>query len=840
MTTLAPPSRTRRIALRPLALLVAILAGLLMPTAPAEAQRVREILPDPLSGRDLDEIGRRIGMSEFQRLSIDSAHVRYLDGYRELRQRELEPFLGDLLSQGRTFFFNPDPELVREFLRRLERAERKIAGLDEELFAAVDEVLTADQRSMMPQVRTRRELYRLNSGFIRGMGSGIPATTTDYGRIIDRLELSPADRDRMAPLVFDYENRVANARRRVREQGERVLVELVTEASRLLQQVLAGGEIGPEAANVWVQLRQTAYEKAKPVMGDLVDLARINRDILDQWGPLLPPAIAEQLRTIHYQYGYGEALQPLIRVRDRHDRALRLPTLPAALRPQIEAMRADLLDRSFRLVERMEREAFDAIRSATFIIEDERAEEIQALTRRYEELEALCRSADEALAAILGQDRVALLNQPEDEGGPTAAGPDPAAMLLKAPETRLLASQPDVAALEIPDAEFEAAGPFIAGGISDRELNWFAGILQLDETQLEMLEATRVDHLDRYEAFDREHAAPIRELMGRLNGDQKSEGGVDADIAAALAAAWTAADEALEQLDAAFFEDVSLIVLDPADPREAEAMPAVREARERVRLAVGRGRDLGGWAGRMAASIDGGGGFEHAIDLDLVLVESAAGSSDAAGTDTSMLMDYARDRLEALRAYREAWRRYAAVVAEMASVPAEGRRNGEFWQQMNEPRGAVAEARRRLVQLNRRTLDRLDRTTDAIGAALRDRYQRAAYPMVYDDDQSAEGPLLAALNLPDLGPDQADRVRDLIALYRPWHQDLCRALVEERMAETMARGGRREWEERTARSNRIEQHVFDREELNARTLRALRSVLADEQARAVGFAASRS
>ncbi len=834
MNAIASPARTRRTDLRPVALLVAILAGLLMPTAPAAAQRVREIFPDPLSGRDLDEIGRRIGMSEFQRLSIDPAHVRYLDGYRDLRERELEPFLGDLLARGRTFFFNPDPELVREFLRRLDRAERKITGLDEELFAAMDEVLTADQRSMMPRVRMRRELDRLNSGFIRGLGSGIPATTTDYGRIIDRLDLSPADRDRMAPLVFDYENRVANARRRVREQGERVLVELVTEASRLLQQVLAGGEINPEAANVWIQLRQTAYEKVKPVMGDLVDLARINRDLLDQWGPMLPPDIAEQLRTIHYQYGYGEALGPFIRVRDRHDRALRLPSLPAAQRPQIEAMRADLVDRAFRLVERMEREAFDAIRAATFIIEDERAEEIQALTRRYEELEALCESADEALAAVLGEEQFALLGRSEDEGGPTAAGPDPAAMLLKAPETRLLASQPDVVALEIPEAEFEAAGPFIAGGISDRELNWFAAILQLDETQREMLEATRLDHLDRYETFRREHAEPIRELLEQLDGKE------DADIAAALTAAWTAADQALEQLDAAFFEDVSLIVLDPADPEEAEAMPMVREARERVRLAVGRGRDLGGWAGRMAMSIGGGGGFEHAIDLDLLIVESETGTSEAAEADGSMLTEYARARLEALRSYREAWRRYATVVADMAAVPADDRRNGEFWQRMNEPQAAVAEARRALVQLNRRTLDRLERSAGAIGTVVRDRYQRTAFPMVYDDEQSAEGPLLAALNLPDLGPDQADRVRDLIALYRPRHQDLCRAMVEERMAESMSRGGRRDWQERTARSNRIEQHVFDREELNARTLRALRSVLADEQARAVGFAISRS
>ncbi|MHC4809418.1 MAG: hypothetical protein ACYTEV_03530 [Planctomycetota bacterium] len=838
MATLTPPARSRRTARSPrspLALLAAVLISLLLPAAPAEAQRVREIFPDPLSGRDLDEIGRRIGMSEFQRLSIDPAHVQYLDGYRDLRERELEPFLGDLLTQGRTFFFNPDPELVREFLRRLERAERKIAGLDEELFASMDQVLTAEQRMMMPKVRTRRELDRLNSGFIRGLGSGIPATTTDYGRIIERLDLSPADRQRMEPLVFDYENRVANARRRVREQGERVLVELVTEASRLLQQVLAGGEINPEAANVWIQLRQTAYEKVKPVMGDLVDLARINRDILDQWGPLLPPDIAEQLRTIHYQYGYGEALGPFIRVRDRHDRALRLPSLPAAQRPQIEAMRADLVDRAFRLVERMEREAFDAIRAATFIIEDERAEEIQALSRRYEELEALCESADAALAGLLGEEQFALLGRPEDEGGPTPAGPDPAAMLLKAPETRLLARQPDVAALEIPDAEFEASGPFIAGGISDRELTWFAAILQLDETQREMLEATRLDHLDAYERFDREHAAALRGLIGRLNAESG-----DADVAAELAAAWLAADEALEQHDAAFFADVELIVLDPADPAEAEAMAAVREARERVRLAVGRGRDLGGWAGRMAASIDAGGGFEHAIDLDLLLAESSGESADATTAAMPMLVEYARTRLETLRTYREAWRRYAGVVASMSATPAEDRRNGEFWQRMNEPRAAVADARRQLVQLNRRTLSRLERAADSIGATLRDRYQRAAFPKVYDDEQSAEGPLLAALNLPDLGPDQADRVRDLIALYRPRHQDLCRALVEERMAESMARGGRREWQERTARSNRIEQHVFDREELNARTLRALRSVLADEQARAVGFAVSRS
>lgn len=821
-------------------LLLAILAALL-PAAPASAQRVRDVFPDPLSGADLDEIGRRIGMSDFQRLAVDPAHIQYLDGYRDLRERELEPFLTDLLVRGRTFFFNPDPQFVREIIRRLERSERRIETLDNELFAAFDQVLAGDQRSMMPLVRKRRELDRLNSGFIRGMGSALPATTTDYGRIIDRLDLTPAEREQLEPLVFDYENRVAAARRRVLEQGKRVLVELVEEASRLYQQVLAGGEIGPEAANIWIQLRQTAFEKAKPVLGDLVDLARMNRDVLNQWGPLLSPQMAEQLRTIHYQYGYGEALDVFIRVREAYDRALRLPSVDAGTKTQLQAMRMDLVQRSFRMIERLESDAFDAIRAATFIIEDEDAEEFRKLTQRYEELEAICGSSREALEAILGEERMALLGQPEDEGGPVSVGPDPLERLLKAPSPKLLARQPDVGALDVADAAFDTSGPFLAAAISERELDWFASILALDDVQREMLDAIWLDHLDQFETFQAQHIAPMREMMKLIpnRGDRSLGAGAMTPEAAAATfpPAWAAADEALAAMDEAFFGDLELIVLDPADPTEAASMPAVRGARERVRLAVGTGRQLGGWAGRMARSADANAELEYLIDLDLLLVELPAASADGdLNGGTSDLQDYARERGDALQVYRTAWRTYADLLHRMAAAPPESQRDGTFWQQMAAPAAAVSDSRRALVTLNRRTLERLERSRSDGAGALRDRYQRTAFPSVYDDEQSAEGPLLAALILPDLGPAQQDRIQDIVTLYRPRHQELCTEMVDARMAASMAGSGRRNWQARSARANRIEQFTFDREELNARTLRALRATLDPVQASEVGFA----
>ncbi len=827
-----------------LLLVLAVLLGTLLPAQMAAAQRVRDVFPQPLAGRDLDEIGRRLGMSDFQRLALDPAHVRYLDGYRELRERELEPFLGDLLAQGRTFFFNPDPDLAREFLRRLERAERRIESLDEELFAAMDQVLAGGQRDRMPEVRMRRQLDRLNSGFIRGLGAAIPATVTDYGRILERADLSAAERERIEPLIFEYENRVANARRRVREQGERVIIELVEEAARLFQQVLAGGEIGPEAANVWESLRRTAYEKLKPVAKDVVALARINRDMLAQWSPLLPDRVAEHLRTIHYQYGYQEALTPFIRARDQHDRALRLPGLPPETRQQVESMRADLSSRVFRLAARLESDAFELAESVEFLLVDDEddLEGVQEIEERYEEMQRISRESVEALEAVLGAERFALLDRPEDEGGPAPAGDDPVMELLRAPPARLLARQPEVASLDVPDPELDPAAPFVAGPITERELDWFAGILELGDVQREMLAAIRIDHLDRFEAFRAEQADRARRMVrAATNQGQRDEGEPEqAEALASLPVAWEEADAALAELDASFFADLELIVLDPADPSEAARMPAVRQVRERVRLSAGAGRGIGGWAGRMVRPDDDA-GLEHAIDLDLLLIDlgPAAGmaSADGAGDAASVLQTYARDRTDAMRRHLEAARGLVRVLGEMAAAPEEDRRDGSYWQRMREPRQALTSARRDLVRINRRALDRLERAMpDGAAAALRDRYQRTAFPDVYEDEQAAEGPLMAALDLPDLGPDQRDRIGELVAMYRPRYQELCSAMVEEQMAQATGRGGRRAWQERTARANRIEQHVFDREELNARTLRALRSVLDERQAMDVGFA----
>lgn len=833
------PALTAALGRLPLLAIAVIAAGLF--TAPAAAQRVSDIFPAPISGADVDEIAARLGMSDLQRLAVDPDHAQYLDAYRQLREEEYEPFLRSFMRRWTSFISDPDSEAVKDIIRTISRGETQLKTIDDRFFAALDGVLSDSQRARMPLVLQRRELDRTKSGILQGSSEGIPALTLELGRMVERADLEPAVMDQLEPLIRDYESRVSTARRRLRDRAERAAVDIVEAAAELLKRALSGELSAEEGQDIWEQMRGLVYEKGKPILGDTIDLVQMNARTIDQWRPLLPPELADRIELYFLNEGHGEFLQPLVNVVERFDLALRLPDLPSGLRADLEARRAaadrDMMLRARRTVRMM----YDFIADASFILADGETEEMMKIEEVIEDLQEDARTAREQLDALLGERLVERLGLAESEGGPVAAPADPIERLLRARPSRLVIRQPDVkdATSEIPVSP--SAGPFVPGPIAARELAWYAEILELGEFEREIVDTLHADYLMSFDDLVEDAITPLTELheaasrsRGRGEEPDPAKGAEARAAFSQIPAARQAALDAIAALDEEFMLQISATVLDASDPENAELLDLVRSSRDRIRGGASGRNAVRGWASRMTRG-RGNDTAEGYIDLELLIFEAGL-EGDARATAQRTIDQYRSRRVDVLRTLRDAWISHTETMLDMSLARWNGG-EGEFdWQRVRTSNEALADARRRVVRLNRLALEQLDgRLSRDAAARVTERYHRIAFPDVWSDDQAAERPILAALALEDLRPDQREQLAELSAMYRPRYRDLNSAIVTQRMRE-MNGEGPAQWQSWMARADRIDQHRFDRSELNGRALRALRSILEPTQRVKVGFA----
>lgn len=157
---------------------------------------------------------------------------------------------------------------------------------------------------------------------------------------------------------------------------------------------------------------------------------------------------------------------------------------------------------------------------------------------------------------------------------------------------------------------------------------------------------------------------------------------------------------------------------------------------------------------------------------------------------------------------------------------------------------------RELAHMNRAALHAaIEHMPSRERATLRERYNRQAFPTVYDDPTSPEPKLLAAMRLTELSERQRGRVQDLMMNFRAEYQTLSQELVERYMdlsdvevperRDRRRRGESLEMVERDGLRNAIERIRFDRDELNQRVHRQLRAILDQDQYQRLSMSAAK-
>ncbi|MHC5113892.1 MAG: hypothetical protein ACYTGP_05635 [Planctomycetota bacterium] len=826
-------------------LLTLVLVALLLAPSTALGQGTSNTLPDPIAGADLSAYARRLGLSEQQRLAIDASHETYLAAFAVLREREIEKFLEESNTLMRSFWSTPDTRGMRSALRTYERLLGRIKSLDEQLFDEVQSLLSESQVELMPLVRQHRERVRVRSGLARIATFQNPAARTDLSELIAGVDLAPTERETVEPVVNDYERQLTAATRKISSDARRMMLNV---ADRLAEQAAAAE---PGQRRNWRAFGEIWRDESKPVTETAADLADLNWRSLRTMGPLLTTEHAVDLRRAYLERAYGELKATGTKALDRYDSALRRG-LDESLRESVTAARDEYRARHDRVVDEMVeviRKKRREGRTGGFGNwgQRESAEETSQLEALRAQRTAVLEEAARVLIGLLGEERVAKLDEApssSSEAAPAAAagaaGAGTAAGAASA-APHLLGTKPP----PDPAAGFAGPDPYLPAAIAADELTWYAALASMDSGDVAVLESLHDGYLEQWEDSTSSAVAQVldgaKRIAPRRRRGNDGQAEVTADDVERVFDLRRRALNTMRALDDAFFADIEIAILGGDDD---EQVLRLRHARDRIvyRHATASAAPMGRWRGSVRSRDQ----REAGLDLAL-LVGTGLLDEDGRVAAARELADYERDRAEMLRdRYDQRLDQDKTSARLRLEFFGSGRDGGSQWTAYNTAltKATASTTQRinaldtRLAELNRAGLQRLaGGLAPGDAERVRTRFRASLHPEVYDDSRAVEPAFLAVLRLADLSDEQRVGVGEIFAEYRGAYGSLCGSMADVLDADEDVASGANRWQRRAERRNAFEKLRFQREELNDKTLRRLRAALTEEQQQRLGLGA---
>jgi hypothetical protein len=266
---------------------------------------------------------------------------------------------------------------------------------------------------------------------------------------------------------------------------------------------------------------------------------------------------------------------------------------------------------------------------------------------------------------------------------------------------------------------------------------------------------------------------------------------------------------------------------------------------ERVRLArqreVYNARSTHSWGmfGRNANAI-------ARIDLARLVRLASLPAQELERID-SVLAEYEREAAEAARQQYEASLALTEVQEKWNAEFMRARQDGQsqmeqgmrYQQDMREPQRRLSEASQRIAELNETTIGELLALLRGEHASkLDDTYRRRAFPGIYNDSAAVDKQLTSAMRLPDLTEQQRSHLAELIGDYRPAYANLTEQMVEISRSSTADAAymdfEAEDWKRHMDLMEKMDRIRFERNELNARAISRIKSILNDTQLTALG------
>lgn len=852
--------------------LTAVLMAALVLGAPqprAQAQSMDRPAPSPISTRALARYAERLELGDEQLQAAQRIHERYRQAFDEVEQEVIQPYIAERGGGG--MMIKLDVESIKADVKAIQDVLRAVERVDDRFFDEIQQLLTEEQARRLPQVRQMRQREREMAGATMGVPILNPSATIDITRLAEEAAGSISIGSDADVILNAYERELT---RKVTELHEAS----VTSGLRMLERLQARGidlaaepEEGEDMSSTFDALFQAMNETHQDAQDLAREIGALNRETVVKLRNALDQEAQLRLERAFLGQAYPQALGRTGEIFRRFDWTLDQKTLTDEQRQAVKDLRRSWIEQSRRMFEKA-MDAADAARRHGMMI-NPKPERIEAQERARKKQQEVLEERDEliertslALDGLLGEDMtkrlaeaieqdaqddeasetrqevtimaVTTTGEGDDDGGPATIRSFSSSIEFEPP------SSEEVDRMRVPQP------------ISRRELNDYAGMMKLEESELPVAETIHEQYESEFDAMRREALKSMREAEQPKDSEEvEMESGVimamDQPSEEEMRQRFARERQTMQRVmeyDDGFFADLALI-LGEDDDRLAGL--------ERARLS--RQRDVFGGRepGPQGPGFFGGGGFivingmqggdEAGVDVAALAADLELKDEQSAAIE-KILLPYER---EAARLFRE---RYEArrdlqeetglMRARMAKAQdqAGGRSiafGPEEFEVIERHQGIVDRITGEILTLNRTTRDAVAQAAgEPQGRRLERAYWRAAYPMAYRDRASAHAAIDRALALPELTADQRTQLRTLAAEYRSAHEAIGDKLAQIRAkaASDAAEGGGEAvgFEGMQQRRQELSAVEFERSELNDKTRLRLREILTDVQEEALG------
>lgn len=799
-------------------LLVAALLLALQPASRAMAQGTSGMLPDPISTRELMRYGDRLGLSDQQRRAIEAFHDEYHKEFRELRDGEIQQFLVQMRNlQGSGM---PSRATVESFFKEMDRLTGRIASLDDRLLNRVQTVLTEEQMGRIHRVRLARERARFTSQQMTGMAfMGSPLV--DLSEMVIDIEMSPEERLAIDALMESYESRLTNRMNAIYRSTTTMFLQLfdAMESMGFTEETMED----PEAAGKMMEAMQSVMQGIMAKTMEIgAEIKELNHRTYSNAFSSLSTKPARTLRRAYIEKAYPTAMYAFNLVAPKQlEAALTLEGLTDDQRSAIQAQELDLRTRIDRIVDTIidEADKFNADRTPWSFEQTDWASYHERLNEHQKQLTQLDTAAREVLANLLDHQTMGRVTEKANEE-PSEIGPRARVVVEADPEV-------------VEEQQRRHRGPdvFLATAIDARDLNVYARILELTSEERFVLDELHKAYVERYNERTKEPLAKLSEaLTAQWSGWQDHESGPDPRTIDRVYEARRAARDVIREADDSFFADIQLALLEENDARL-----------ERVKLH--RARDVNS---RGAMNFYFGSNQASTIDLTRIVRALSFPPSTLAAID-HIVYEYEKALHEALLTRYE-----ASLINQRAqdrwSMAARGGFTSDpnamrttYQEIMGDSQRAFAAANDAVIELNNRTLESLMQALpESQSMDLRDAYRRRAFPSIYQDPAAMDKHFRNAQQISTLTPEQTTRLRDAAVKYRAAYTTLSERMVdltaamENRHYYDWTTQDEDYWRRQMERQDELSRVRFERNELSARAIGTLKSLLTTEQLSLIG------
>ena len=806
----------------------------------ALAQGTSGMLPSPISSRDLDLYGEALGLTSEQRQAIDVMHDTYREDFRVLREAEIAEYMeqvGGMFGRG---LRSMNRESIEESIRDLDRLMGRIRLIDDRLFDGIQSVLTDEQAARLSRAMQSRDRQRYRTGGSRMVGAVNRAARIDLARLHAGLELSEEERLDTEPFIIQYESRLTAATKALYQASARMFLDVVESLEEQGLSVDDPAAMMRNGRRMRGAMRTAFAEAVKKPRDKASAISDLNRRTLRQVSELLETGSAMTFRDRYLRRAYPEVPRTGASAAYRsYQAALNRRDLRESVRSDVVTAAALFRAGRVVVVEQMI-DAVDAFRDTWSPMsggrrgrdgrdgERTRRQEHEATLDEFRQrLDAIDKAGLEALYALVDDDLADTIRSAVASGSfdsLDAGGARGAATAANGP------GGPAVPGLG-PD-------PYLPTPITRRDIALYRDRLGLGDTDWYVLQSLHEEYVGN---FTRVRQTEIAELR-RAEAEPTTSEQIDAvyDLRAR-------ALKAIQQVDALLFDDIETLII--TDEQQPDAR-RLRLARDRVVYNRGLGENSLGmiFGGRNRGGRPGRGqgntvrSLEAGVDVGR-LVDEMDLTGEQRGETNTLLEEYETVATDGFRRQYESEmrlrRKSEKLRVEMQRPSGEGARDRgrernrwQAYRDLMEGDGRTAGvARQFMVDLNRATLSTVaEALPDDLAETLRDTYNRAAFPGLYDNPRAAGRYLEAALELTDLQSQQRAGIEKLHAEYSP-EQNRIAERMREFYADTSQVTGadRQQWRGRQQRRNTLEVLEFDRREINARAFRRLRDILTEQQ-----------